>query len=463
MRRHRKPIIALIFLWITTLWHSQASAGLFNAKTFTLKNGLTVYVIENHRSPLVSQILCYKIGSADDPLGKSGLAHYLEHMMFKGPEGSASASIMAFVDNIGGAINAMTWLDWTIYYEVVPKEHFEKIMQLESERMKDLKILPDQAIPELKVITEERHMRIGNDPFGQFHIDLDAAFFRHHPYKNPPIGWENEILSYTPEDVKQQYSKWYAPNNALLVISGDITLEEAKKLVEKYYGPIPAKKLPARKRVVEPPFTNKVIVQTQTDKIDLPYVIFMWHAPNHHTRPTQKTTFALEVLSHALGGSMNSYLYRKLIEDKKVASSVVAYFQDSSLDPHDFRIQAQVSSTATLAQLESSLHEELQTLLKNGLTQAQVEKAKKHLVADLDYLRDSLLSGADHLAQNLSVGVSLDEMENWPDYIKEITVEDVNNAMRLVMDTNSYVIGQLTPSKKSLPDQPHKANSQEAQ
>jgi len=445
--------ILFLVLMLTSVY--PATAGLFNAKHFTLKNGLQVYVIENPRSPIVSQLVCYKIGAADDPLGKSGLAHYLEHMMFKGPEGSYSSSIMGFVDNIGGEINAMTWVDWTIYYEIVPQQHLEKVMQMESDRMKELKVLPDQAIPELKVITEERKMAIGNDPHGQFAVDVNAAFYRHHPYKNPTIGWEHEILTYTPDDVRNEHDKWYAPNNAILILSGHITLEQAKKLTEKYYGPIPAKTLPERKRVVEPPLTDKVIVETTSDKIDVPSVVFSFRAPNHHSKDIGQTVYALEVLSHALGGSMNSYLYHKLVEERKVASDVSASYQNGSLDPQNFNIKVTATPNATISQVESALREELQAVIKSGLSDTQVAKAKQHLLAGLDYIRDSLSSGADQLAQYLSVGVPLEDLENWPDHIKKVTPEEVNKAMRLVLDTKHYVIGRL------IPDSPTAAKTKE--
>lgn len=448
IRRYGWQFICLL------LFPFSLNAGLFDAKTFTLKNGLKVYVIENHRSPLVTQIVCYKVGGADDPLGKSGLAHYLEHMMFKGPKESSSYSIMSFVSNVGGTMNAQTGVDTTKYYETVGKKHLETIMKMEADRMKNLVVLPDQAIPELKVITEERKMRVDNDPMGQFYLDLAAAFYRHHPYKNPLIGWEHEILGYTPEDVKREHMKWYAPNNAILVLSGDITLAEAKKLAEKYYGSIPPKKLPERKRVVEPPLTDKIIVVSRNKNVDQPYVAFMYRAPNY--RPdTERQAFALSVLQQMLGGSMTSYLYHKLVEELKVASSVSVDYTEGTLDPSAFMIFAQVSPNSTVEQLDIALHNAIQKLIINGVTSEQVEKTKKQVRAQLFYIRDSLMSGGTQLAQSLGVGIPLEVLESLPDRINMVTAEDVNQAIKSVLDTPHYVIGKLVPESNK-PHQPNK-------
>lgn len=438
IRLYRGLLICLL------LFPLSLHAGLFDAKTFTLKNGLKVYVIENHRSPLVTQVVAYKIGGADDPLGKSGLAHYLEHMMFKGPEGSSSYTMMPFVSNVGGTSNAQTGSDTTMYMETVGKKHLEEIMKKEADRMKNLDVLPDQAIPELKVITEERKMRIDNDPMGQFYVDLAAAFYRHHPYKNPVIGWEQEILGYTPEDVKGEHMKWYAPNNALLVLSGDITLDEAQKLAEKYYGPIPAKNFPERKRVVEPPLTAQIRVESRNKNVDQPYVAFMYKAPNYRPH-TERKVFALDVLQQMLGGSMTSYLYHRLVEDQKVASSVLVDYNDDSLDPGAFIIFAQVSPTATVQQLESALQVAIQQLIQKGVTSEQVEKTKKQLRAQMVYVRDSLMSGATNLADSLAVGIPLEVLETLPDRISLVTADDVNQVIKSVLDTPYYVIGHLVP------------------
>jgi zinc protease len=434
-------------LFSLLLYPLSTNAGLFDAKTFTLKNGLRVYVIENHRTNLVTQVVCYNVGTADDPLGKSGLAHYLEHMMFKGPKGSSSATMMQFVANVGGTFNAETGQDTTKYFETVSKKHLETVMKMEADRMKNLEVLPEQAIPELKVITEERKMRIDNDPMGQFFLDLFAAFFRHHPYKNPTIGWEEEILGYTPEDVKGQHVKWYAPNNAILVLSGDITLAEAKQLAEKYYGPIPSKTIPERKRVVEPPLTVKISVESRNKNVDQPYVALMYRAPTYRLQ-NERQVFALEVLQQMLGGSLNSILYHKLVEELKLATSVTAQYSDDSIDPSGFIIFAQVSPTATLPQLEKALHETIEKLVQTGVTAEQVEKAKTQIRASMFYIRDSVTSGATSFANYLSVGFPLEVLETIPDRINKVTAEDVNQAIKTVLDTRNYVSGYLIAETK---------------
>jgi len=279
----KKSIRSIVLTLLLGSLLPQFSYGekLYNAQTFTLTNGLAVYLIENHRTPVVSHMVVYRVGSADDPKGKSGLAHFLEHMMFKGPKGSAPERLMEDVNKIGGEVNASTSFDVTSYYEIVPREHLEHFMKLEASRMQDLPVRLEDVTPEIQVVLEEENMRVGNNPVMQFYRDLYGAYFRHHPYGTMPIGWRHEIKTYTPQDVKAFHRRFYAPDNAFIILSGDLTLKKAKELCEKYYGGIAPAKQPRRQRVVEPALESMVQVTKTSNRVAQPSVVLMMAAPTY--------------------------------------------------------------------------------------------------------------------------------------------------------------------------------------
>lgn len=436
-------------VWIAFLVLSPLkAAGIYNAKSFDMPNGLKVYVMENKRTPLVGLYVGYKVGGADDPLGKSGLAHYLEHMMFKGPEGSASQTIMPFIENIGGISNAMTSDDMTIYYEVVPKTHIEEIVRMEAERMHNLKVIPEQAIPEVQVILEEKNMRIGNNPFGHFFMELQAVFYNHHPYRLPVIGWTHEIKTYTPADVMALYKKAYAPNNAIMIFSGDITLDQAKALVTKYFTKIPEVALPARHRVQDAPLTSKLRVDYDSDLVNVPSIVLMYPAPNY-SKANLRKVYALMVLADVLAGSDNSILYEGLVEKTKLASAVNADYTCASIDPKAFSIMATASLGQPIEQVEKGIHAALEKLKKEGISVREINQSKKRMLSGLPLMRDTLLSGADSLIANILVGMPLEVLEHTDDHIKDVTPNEVNNVFKEILGNPHYLTGIMRPTGKT--------------
>lgn len=438
-----------VLVWIALLILSPLkAAGIYNAKSFDMPNGLKVYVMENKRTPVVGFYVGYKVGGADDPLGKSGLAHYLEHMMFKGPDGSASRKLMPFVESVGGISNAMTSDDMTIYYEIVPKNHIEEIVRMEAERMHNLQIIPEQAIPEIQVILEEKNMRIGNNPFGHFFMELQAVFYNHHPYRLPVIGWTHEIKSYTPDDVINLHKKNYAPNNAIMIFSGDISLDQAKALITKYFTKIPEISLSPRTRVQDAPLTAKLRVDYDSDLINVPSIVMMYPAPNY-SKANLKKVLALMVLADVLAGSDNSVLYSNLVEKSKLASAVNADYEPASIDPKAFSIMATASIGQPIEQLEKRMHEELDKLKKEGFSIRAINQSKKRMLSGLPLMRDSLLSGADSLIHDLLVGIPLDILEHFDDHIKNVTPTEVNEVFKEVLGNPHYLTGIMRPSGKT--------------
>jgi len=444
----KKSIRSIVLTLLLGSLLPQFSYGekLYNAQTFTLTNGLAVYLIENHRTPVVSHMVVYRVGSADDPKGKSGLAHFLEHMMFKGPKGSAPERLMEDVNKIGGEVNASTSFDVTSYYEIVPREHLEHFMKLVASRMQDLPVRLEDVTPEIQVVLEEENMRVGNNPVMQFYRDLYGAYFRHHPYGTMPIGWRHEIKTYTPQDVKAFHRRFYAPDNAFIILSGDLTLKKAKELCEKYYGGIAPAKQPRRQRVVEPALESMVQVTKTSNRVAQPSVVLMMAAPTYDPEnPIPADSLDLGI--YGLSNSATGILYRRLVEELKVATSFSMDYDPYRLDNAMITIAAQSASGISPEDLKKAIQEEIKRFIDQGFTAEQLEKLKIQSLSTLDYLKDSLLGGANHLVQPLIKHVPLEQIETWPEATKALKVEAVNEVLKTYLSPEYYVTGYLLPEK----------------
>ena len=420
---------------------------LYNAQTFTLKNGLVVYLIENHRIPVVSQMVVYRVGSADDPMGKSGLAHFMEHMMFKGPKGSAPERLMGDVTKIGGSVNASTNFDVTSYYEIVPRGHLEHFMKLEASRMQDLPVRLEDATPEIKVVLEEENMRIGNNPVMRFYRDLYATYFRHHPYGIMPIGWRHEIKTYTPQDVKAFHRRFYAPDNAFIILSGDLTLSKAKELTEKYYGGIAAAKQAPRKRVQEPALESVIQVTQTSNRVAQPSVVLMMPAPTYDIKdPTPSN--ALDLGLYGLSNPATGLVYRRLVEELKVATSFSMDYDPYRVDGAVITVAVQGIPGISPEDLKKTIQGELKSAIDQGFTAEQLKKFKTQTLSTLDYLKDSLLGGANHLVAPLIKNIPLEQIETWPEATKALKPADVNEVLKVHLDPEYYVVGYLLPKKE---------------
>jgi zinc protease len=420
-------------------------SGLFNPQSFTLKNGLQVVVLENHRADVVFHSIWYKIGAADDPCGKSGLAHYLEHLMFKGPAGSASARYQEEVTRIGGKYNAATGSDTTHYYTMVATEYLEKVVALEAARMRALTVIDSQAKTELGVILEERNMRLENSPIGRFLEILNARFLYNHPYRLPNIGWEHEIRGFTPVDVRSFYKKWYAPNNAIAIFAGDITLAKAKALAEKYYGGIPAKSLPPRRRLQEPPHRETIErIALEAEEIQVPYLLRLYQAP-HFKMDNGKHTYAMQVLQYILEIDPWGLLYKPLVEEQKIATFVEVMHTVYTLDPTILFIMVQPAEGHTLLEVEEAINAQLTQILEQGIPLEAIERAKRQMIARAVFAHDSVFGGADDFGKKMALGIPITEIDNWIEYIKAVTPEEVNASARFVFGKNHHLTAHLLP------------------
>lgn len=425
-----------------------AAAEVFNPKTLTLANGLQVVVVENHRAPVVTHMVWYKVGAADEPPGKSGIAHFLEHLMFKGTSNTAEGVFSREVARVGGNENAFTTQDYTAYFQTVSVENLELVMRLEADRMANLQLDDSKVLPERDVILEERRQRIDNDPGSQLSETSRAALFLNHPYRLPTIGWAHEIRGLGTEDAIDFYRRWYAPNNAVLVIVGDVTLEQVRPLAEKYYGPIAARDVPARLRLQEPPVIAPRQVTLESPQVQQPSWSRSYVAPSYHSGATEHA-YALELLAEILGGGPTSRLYRHLVVEQGVATAIGAWYSPDAVDLGTFGIGASPQPGADVPALQAAIDAELAAVLADGVSEAELAAAKTLLAADAVKARDSLSNPARSIGTTLATGGTLEDVEAWPDRIAAVTVEEVNAAARYLLKPEASVTAILLPKETS--------------
>jgi len=368
--------IAAVFLIAAALFGPQPSAAqVFNPKSFTLANGMTVVVIENNRAPIVTHMVWYKVGAADEPPGKSGIAHFLEHLMFKGTATIPPGEFSKLIAGVGGRDNAFTSYDYTGYFQNVPREQLEFAMRLEADRMANLRLTDDVVYPERDVIREERRQVVENRPTARLREQEQAALYLNHPYRLPIIGWDHEIAELTREDAVAWYRTWYTPSNAVLIVAGDVTVEAIKPLAEKYYGVIKSHPVPARLRPQEPRPMAARRVELKDPRVRQPVVNISWLAPSYKAGASEHA-YALQVLAEILGGGATSRLYRALVIEKQLATSAGAWYEPDMLDQSSFGASASLRPGAEVAALEQALQAELQRFLEKGASDDEVERAE---------------------------------------------------------------------------------------
>ncbi len=435
--------LALV-LTLTTVGTS-SEAAVFNPETFTLDNGMQVVVVTNRRAPVVSHHVWYKVGSADSPAGKSGLAHFLEHLMFKGTAHLESGEFSRIVARNGGNENAFTGPDYTGYFQTIAKDRLETVMRMEADRMTNLRLEPDEVLTERDVVLEERSMRVDNDPGARLGELVNATQYLNHPYRLPVIGWRHEMASYTREDALAFYRTWYAPNNAVLIVAGDVDAAELRPLAEKYYGAIPARPVPERQRLGEPPQDAPREVDLSDPRVQQPSLIRSYLAPSLNAGASEHA-YALEVLAEILGGTSTSRLYRALVIDQKLATSAGAYYRGTALDLATFRVYASPRPGVSLDQLEAALDAELARLKSEPITAAEIGRATSRMVAEAVYARDSLSSAVRSFGAALATGGTVEDVEAWPERIGAVTPEQVHAAAAHVLDLDGSVTGRLHPA-----------------
>jgi len=412
--------------------------------SFTLGNGLQVVVIPDHRTPVVTQMIWYKVGSADETPGKSGLAHFLEHLMFKGTGKHPAGEFSQTVLKIGGNENAFTSTDYTGFYQRVPREQLGKMMEFEADRMTGLILKDENVLPERDVVLEEYNMRVANNPEARLSEQIMAALYLNHPYGRPVIGWHAEIEKLGREDALAFYRRFYAPNNAILVIAGDVEAADVRPMVEKTFGPVAAQPaIPAlRVRPQEPEPVAPRTVTLADPQVEQRTVKRDYLVPSAATAAPGESA-ALDVLAQLMGGGSNSYLYRALVVDRPLAVNAGAAYQGTSLDWTQFSISVSPKPGVEFAQVEQVVDSVIADIVQNPIRAEDLERVKTQLIAEAIYAQDSQATLARWYGGALTTGLSIEDIRSWPERIRAVTAEQVRAAAQEWLDKKRSVTGYL--------------------
>lgn len=432
-----------------------ANASIKNdVSSFHLENGLEVVVIPDHRAPVVTHMLWYHVGSADEEPGKSGIAHFFEHLMFKATKTYPAGEFSRKVAEIGGQENAFTSYDYTAFYQQLAPQALEMAMTYEADRMENL-ILNDEVVKtERDVVLEERRSRVDSNPSSLLSEEVNATLYQNHPYRMPVIGWLHEMEKLNLTDALAFYQKYYTPNNATLVVSGDVDSATVKTLAEKTYGKVPRRAEPGkRERPQEPEQNTKRTVSLADPRVSQPSFQKMWLAPSY-TNAKPGEAEALDLLSEILGGSARSRIYQTLVVKDGSAASAGAYYQGSSLDDGSFGVYGSPRGDATLKDVENGIDAQVARIIKDGVTEDELEKARNRFLKSVIFARDSQTGMARIYGSTLSTGQTIKDIEEWPDRIKAVKVQDIQDvAKRYLVDSRSvtsYLMPEAgTPDKKT--------------
>jgi zinc protease len=426
---------------------SRAYAG-DDVSHFTLANGLEVVVVPDHRAPVVTHMIWYKVGAADETPGKSGLAHFLEHLMFKGTEKNPGDTFSRHVAEIGGQENAFTASDYTGFYQRIPRSHLKEMMALEADRITGLVLTDDVVRPELNVVLEEQNMRVANNPAARLSEQMDAALYLNHPYGRPVIGWRPEIEQLNREDALAFYQRFYSPNNAIVIVAGDVTPDEVKADAEATYGKIAgrAENIP-RRRPMEPAPEALRTVTLADFRVEQPSLNREYLVPSETSAKTGESE-AIEVLAHVLGSGENSRLYRRLVIDQGIGLNAGANYFGTALDYAKFTVFGAPRPGVSLQQLEAAIDTVIGDVIVQGITADELDRAKTRLIAEAVYAEDNQATLARWYGSALATGQTVEDVRGWPSRIRAVTTEAVQNAARNWLDRRRSVTGYLV---KSLP------------
>jgi zinc protease len=442
----RKPLTTLAALAVVATAAGAigpAAAGAPEVTHFTLSNGLEVVVIPDHRAPVVTHMVWYRVGSADETPGRSGIAHFLEHLMFKGTAKNPAGRFSQVVATIGGQENAFTSADYTGYFQRVPRDELKSMMEFEADRMTGLELTDDVVRPELNVVLEEQNMRVANNPAARLGQQMDAALFLNHPYGRPVIGWRQEIEQLDGAAALEFYRRFYTPNNAIVVVAGDVTPQDVRALAEATYGKIPrVAEIKPRIRPQEPVQEAARTVTLADPRVTQPSMSRYYLVPSSTTaRPGESE--ALELLAHILGRGSNSRLYRTLVVDKGIAVSAGANYDGTAVDATRLSVHATPKPGITVPQLEAALDAILAEVIENGVTAEELERSKSRLIADAVYANDNQRMLAQWYGGSLATGATVEQVRTWPDRIRTITADAVHEAARRWLDKRRSVTGYL--------------------
>ena len=440
-------LVAACLLFLCALYGQALAALNIDVKTFTLANGLQVVVIPDHRAPVVTHMVWYKVGAADEPKGKAGIAHFLEHLLFKGTPKHPAGEFSRILRRNGAEENASTTQDYTNYYQRISKDRLELVMDLESDRMANLQLSENDVVPELAVVEEERRSRVDNEPSSLLVEQMDAALFTAHPYGKPVIGWMSEVMKLDYRDAMAFYRANYTPANAIVVVAGDVTPDEVRLLAEKYYGVLPNTFSPGpriRTEEPEPIAARRITMSDPRMGIDLLQRSYL--VPSF-SKAKGNEAAALDVLTDIMGGNASARLSKRLVDKEKVAHETGAFYSGDEMDYGKIVLYAAAALGSDLSRAEDVLNKVVADVIEKGVTQDELSLAKERLRAELVYSVDSQLALARMFGEALVTGSTIDDVQAYTDRLNEVTAEDVKAVAAKYLRMERSVTGVITPPK----------------
>lgn len=421
-----------------------AQPALANPFETTLANGMKLIVKEDRRAPSVVHMVWYRAGAMDEPDGVSGVAHVLEHMMFKGTEDVGPGEFNKRVAAVGGRDNAFTGKDYTAYFQQVPPAHLPAMMALEADRMQNLVLTDDEFRRELEVVKEERRLRTDDQPRALVFEQLMATAYQAHPYRRPVIGWMPDLEAMQPDDARAWYRRWYAPNNAYLVVVGDVDHREVFREAEKHYGSVAANELPAR-RISPEPAQRGPRASVVKAPAELPYLAMAWQVPALRDPANDREAYALQVLAAVLDGYDGARLTRRLVRDQQVAVSVGASYDTGNRGPALFYLHGVPAAGTTPEALQTALRAEIQRIRDDGISAEELARVKTQAVAAQVYKRDSLMGQAMEIGYLESAGMSWRDEATLLDGLRAVTADEVQAVARRYFDDDTLSSARLEP------------------
>ena len=442
----KKPLLLRPLVAGLALTASAASFAAESADTFekVLDNGLKVIVKEDHRAPTAAHMVWYRVGAMDEVTGSTGIAHALEHMMFKGTASVGPGEFNKRVAEAGGRDNAFTNLDYTAYFQQVPKARLADMMALEADRMANLKLAPEEFAKEIQVVMEERRMRTDDSPRAKLQEAMLAATFQAHPYRRPVIGWMPDLQQMTASDAQAWYQRWYAPNNAVLVVVGDVSKDEVFALAEKTYGQVKAHELPQRKPLGEPQQegVRRVVVKAPAE---LPYVALAWKVPKLTDVTKDREAYALEVLAGVLDGTDAARLSRNLVRGSRLAVSADASYDATERGPALFMLAGSPSEGHKAGELETALRAEIGKIAREGVSAEELERVKTQVVASQVFKRDSMFGQAMEMGATEMSGFSWRDIDRMVEQLRTVSGEEVQAVAKKYFGEDTLTVGTLDP------------------
>lgn len=448
--RNRAPVFRLMLLLAmlpaSVFPYSAHAVEQTQISSFELENGLEVVVIPDRRAPVVTHMIWYRAGSADDPPGRSGIAHFLEHLMFKGTKNHPAGAFSARVAEIGGEENAFTSYDYTAYYQRVSPDALATMMEFEADRMRNLALTEEMVRTERDVVMEERRSRVESNPGAMLGEEVDATLYQNHPYRVPIIGWMHEIELLDLDDALAYYRRFYSPANAVLIVAGDVEPDQVRSFAEATYGRISSHPVTGeRTRPREPEQNTRRSVILRDPRVSVPSLRKHWVVPSYNTGAAGEAE-ALDLLGEILGGGIRSRLYQTLVVDRGIARFASARYNGTALDEASFSVAGTPRGAAELEEIEAAIDEEIGKIAAEGITGEELERAKNRFIRNMIFARDSQTSMAQIFGAALSTGGSVDDVLEWPSRIRAVTAEAVQEAARKYLVQDRSTTGYLLPA-----------------